>query len=98
MPVQHTTTVVVGLVQVHRHGLHTLFNCPTHRPSQRLIPRQHRNAAHGRARVVDSVADRGDWGVAVDGGRGVGRDDRPSAVEWSVDGEALARGACRRTL
>ena len=36
----------------------------------------------------------GNGGVAVDGGRGVGRGDRPSAAEGSVDGEALARGAC----
>ena len=47
----------------------------------------------GGARAGDG-ARAGNGGVAVDGGRGVGRGDRPSAVEGSVDGEALARGAC----
>ena len=47
----------------------------------------------GGARPGDG-ARAGNGGVAVDGGRGVGCGDRPSAAEGSVDGEALARGAC----
>ena len=47
----------------------------------------------GGARAGDG-ARVGNGGVAVDGGRGVGWGDRPSTVEGSVDGEALARGAC----
>jgi len=47
----------------------------------------------GGARAGDGARS-GNGGVAVDGGRGVGRGDRPSAVEGSVDGEALARGTC----
>ena len=47
----------------------------------------------GGARAGDG-ARAGNGFVVVDGGRGVGWGDRPNAAEGSVDGEALARGAC----